>query len=369
MVVQRTHKGGTVKLARRRLAAFAAVALLCPLGLAEGIATASGIKWTLMKTPADDNVTLLAVSCPGADYCLAVGDGAAQYNGNRWTDIASPAPMAGLACISAKNCIAVGQSPTEAAAAWSWNGRTWASLKAYNPVSSDNGLNAVRCPSATSCTAVGWRGNGHTSYPLAERWNGKSWSGQPISGAPSGMLTAIACASVSKCEAVGNGFNHKQYTLALGYDGTGWRNQPMPSTSHTLAAISCFSTGCVAVGANGDSQDPNTLAETWNGSKWSTQGIGTGDPSGEAAAWTGVHCASASSCVAVGYATQFGAYDNTLADTWNGRTWTENVTPNPGPRNESVNQLFGLACAATICTAVGSQYAGGANSGSLAMRN
>ncbi len=361
-----------MKLTARRLSALALAVLVGSVGLTQGIASASGITWALMKTQADDNVTLEAVSCPAAKYCLAVGDGAAQYNGTRWSDIASPAQaagMAGLACISAKDCIAVGQTSTEAAAAWSWNGRTWANLNPYNPMSNDNGLNAIRCPSASRCTAVGWRGNGQTSYPLIEDWNGKSWSERSVSGAPSGMLTAIACVSVSKCEAVGNGFDNKQYTLALGYNGTRWSNQPMPSTSHTLAAISCYSNGCMAVGANGDSQNPDTLAETWNGRKWSTLGIGTGNPSGEAAGWTGVHCVSATRCVAVGYATQFGAYDNTLADTWNGRTWTENVTPNPGPKNESVNQLFGLACASSTCTAVGSQFAGGESSGSLAVRN
>jgi hypothetical protein len=65
-----------------------------------------------------------------------------------------------------------------------------------------------------------------------------------------------------------------------------------------------------------------------------------------------VSCTSASACTAVGwYETSPGAYD-TLAEVWNGTTWTIQNTPNP--TGATASYLFGASCAsASACTAVG----------------
>jgi hypothetical protein len=72
-----------------------------------------------------------------------------------------------------------------------------------------------------------------------------------------------------------------------------------------------------------------------------------------------VSCFSASSCTATGLGID-AATDNefTLAEHWNGSTWTVQATPSPVALAVG---LYGVACASALsCTAVGSYYTGGA---------
>ena len=87
-----------------------------------------------------------------------------------------------------------------------------------------------------------------------------------------------------------------------------------PSTG--LNGVSCASTTtCVAVGdlINSSSQEI-TLAQDWNGSSWTTLVTPT-FPAGTGAALSAVSCASATYCIAVGYA--YGASNTAaLAERW-----------------------------------------------------
>jgi hypothetical protein len=68
-----------------------------------------------------------------------------------------------------------------------------------------------------------------------------------------------------------------------------------------------------------------------------------------------VSCTSASSCTAVGQyqssnVTTFGAPE-TLAEVWDGTTWTIATTPDP---SSTQNQLNSVSCGASqVCAAVG----------------
>jgi hypothetical protein len=135
---------------------------------------------------------------------------------------------------------------------------------------------------------------------------------------------------------------------------TGWAVQPTPSIAgqSLLKSVSCVSaTNCTAVGYyNPPGSIAQTLAEHWDGSTWSV--VPTPNPTGETAESAyleGVSCASASSCMAVGYWYS----DNTplaLAEYWNGSTWAlQTVETTQFPR-----ELYGVSChGATSCTAVG----------------
>jgi len=67
---------------------------------------------------------------------------------------------------------------------------------------------AVSCPTAASCTAVGFsnnlvHGNRHL---LAEQWAGGAWTVQPAArpaGFTSGVLAGVSCVSPTRCMAVG----------------------------------------------------------------------------------------------------------------------------------------------------------------------
>src|SRR4051812_12487684 len=72
------------------------------------------------------------------------------------------------------------------------------------------GLSGIACSAATACTAVGyaWPAPAHPpnhTTPLAERWNGASWSIQPTpapAGAADSRLANVSC-STAFCMAVG----------------------------------------------------------------------------------------------------------------------------------------------------------------------
>jgi hypothetical protein len=108
----------------------------------------------------------------------------------------------------------------------------------------------------------------------------------------------------------------------------------------------------------------STLAESWNGSAWAIQP--TPDPSAtQGSTLSAVSCTSATSCTAVGQyqssnVTNFGALQ-TLAEVWDGTTWSLESAPNPSPAHDL---LSGVSCGASqVCTAVGqAQDAGGIGS-------
>jgi hypothetical protein len=107
--------------------------------------------------------------------------------------------------------------------------------------------------------------------------------------------------------------------------------------------VSCSSaTACTAVGhgTNG------TLAERWDGNTWTVQPT----PSQGDAIWNNLYsvsCTSATACTAVG---TDGAL--TLAERWDGTTWR--IQPTPNPSGATGITLSGVSCtSAKACTAVG----------------
>jgi hypothetical protein len=76
-----------------------------------------------------------------------------------------------------------------------------------------------------------------------------------------------------------------------------------------------------------------TLAEVWNGTSWSVQS--TPNPTGAtSSALSGVSCTSSTACTAVGDSVT--SLEGTLAEVWNGTTWTLQPTHNPAGAKASV---------------------------------
>jgi hypothetical protein len=94
-------------------------------------------------------------------------------------------------------------------------------------------------------------------------------------------------------------------------------------------------------GYTGTSGPGQTLAELWNGATWTIQA--TVNPGVRSDGLSGVSCVAASACTAVGFEDGQGP----LAEGWNGSTWTQQPTPRGLP-------LTSVSCtAASACTAVG----------------
>lgn len=340
-------------------------------------ASASTPPWMVQPTPpgvVSDPVT--GVSCVSASDCVAVGDtpdDVLGWNGTAWSQIPYPSTtlntlgLNSVACTSARYCIAVGKTEAGLAGAWAWNGSTWTEQSAYNPASTNNVLNAISCQSATRCEAVGAYGNGGTTYPLAEVWNGTIWKDQSTSGAPPGLLHGVACESTSKCEAVGQN-TYTLAPLALSLQASKWVTQATPEIAlggegpyFIETAVSCWSSGCTAVGGTdaypdgNDAASSQAFAEFWNGRKWALRGtVGQGDPPNSGAVWNAVQCQSATECTAVGAWADGSVNEapSTLVSTWNGQTWTQQSSPDPA---SNTNELNGIACTndGSMCETVG----------------
>jgi hypothetical protein len=93
-----------------------------------------------------------------------------------------------------------------------------------------------------------------------------------------------------------------------------------------------------------------TLAERWNGTTWTVQPT----PSLANSSLRSVSCSSDTACTAVGYYKDAGAVTRTLAERWNGTSWT--IQPSADSSNGQDSYLFGVSCtSATACMAVGRQ--------------
>jgi hypothetical protein len=355
----------------------------------------NGSAWSLDAVPNPVGTTFSAfgaVACASAQKCIAVGYSTGSsgqavtlsegWNGTSWSIQTTPNPsgalasaFAGVSCASAKVCSAVGldleNETVEVALAEGWNGKSWSIQATIDPKGAqDNGLLGVSCTAADACTAVGQGG----TYGLAERWNGSSWSIQATpypAGAETTELSGVSCTSASACIAVGFSYSPGiEVTLAEVWNGTSWSIQPTPNPSgapeSVLYGVSCTSaSSCTAVGYYTDSSGTDvTLAEEWNGTSWSIET--TPDPSGAQESYLiGVSCISASACTAVGEYSDSSNAEFAVAEGWNGTSWSVEATPDPSGAEGSL--FNGVACNPDgTCTAVGGYTDSSGASDSLA---
>jgi hypothetical protein len=384
---------------RARLTGLAAalVLVLAGPGVA-GAATAppaAGAAWTAQHVPmpaGGQNANAIAVSCPSASDCVLVGGyGTASaspplaegWTGHAWTVESVPVPAGGLntslvavSCVSATQCMAVGgyihgtglgtQSQlSEQRAGGTWTAQTTFPLPAGGTGGS---LFGVSCVTASSCTAVGtYSTAGGRVEPMAEHWNGHTWALEtvpvPDNTTRRTYLTAIACASVDNCVAVGSysleAHPDVDKLLTATWNGHAWAlaSAPLPAAAikgGDLDAISCPSAAdCTAVGLYwpANTLDSFTLAEHWNGSTWAVQSTPSpGTTHVLSDALTGVSCVSPSSCTAVGTSVEKGVIERPVGEYWNGSTWALQQTAKP---KQAVGPS-GVSCvSATTCTAVG----------------
>ena len=92
-------------------------------------------------------------------------------------------------------------------------------------------LRDVSCTSTGACIVVGFYSDSSSKVvPLAESWNGSSWSAQTVpvpSGAKRSQLEGVSCSSQSACVAVGYYLNSasEEVPLAESWNGSSWSAQ------------------------------------------------------------------------------------------------------------------------------------------------
>jgi len=275
---------------------------------------------------------------------------------------------------AATACTAVGRyyaeeggSLVERTLAERWNGSTW-SLQS-TPFNTGTGprsrLNAVSCPETSSCVAVGsgTEEAGEHPVPLMERWNGSTWGKDvlPHSASAEYRSGGVACTTASACmvvgetyEKVGGEFQNRPFALRLNAGSWKTVSMPLPTSAVNggLSGVHCASASmCVAVGWYETATSTRGLIERWNGSAWAVDGSA---PAPGAESWlNSVSCPSEFSCMAVGWsaAAKFGK-TSPVAEHWDGTTWTVGSPPEPegafgSEELVAVSCFSGLACSAT----------------------
>ncbi len=265
--------------------------------------------------------------------------------------------MTGVVCTSRSSCLSVGDFADSTGASRPsselWNGTSWQVVTIHGPRYS--GLNALSCPAPTNCIAVGFSRYG----TLAETWNGTTWT-KSVSPGPVGSietnLSSISCAGVNDCVAAGYYLNAAStwLTLTESWDGSTWSIVASPNPTGVagseLIGVSCPGpNSCVAVGDSFDSTGNTfTLAEIWDGSTWSLVTT-PNSASGSEDVLNAVSCVSSSQCTAVGQYAALNEAMPPLVELWNGTEWSlvAGVTGN--------GQLASIDCTGvSTCMAVGS---------------
>ena len=379
------------------------------------------------STPGGQSASLAVIRCPTSTTCVAVGTyltstaGIPQQamvvsvtngvpsavNAVTLPDDASANPAANLSylqCPSASFCVAAGNytdtsGGTEAMIVSITNGVPAPASEVSVTNFDDSAfhsvdINALDCPSATSCLAVGQYADSTANpaganvamvVPITEGAPAAAIEVTLPSNAATSFeaaaLVALACPAASSCVAIGgyaddNGASEGMVVpITSGVPSTATEvslpsGSPDDSSQEVYYnALTCSSTtSCVAVGFFKDSNaaDGALVVPITNGAPTTAvEVIPTGfpDSAGESATLTAIECPSAASCVAVGTYTD--ASSNTQATvvsivdgapiTADSVTLPSDATPGTFG-NQQGAQFNALACPdATSCIAVG-QY-------------
>jgi hypothetical protein len=289
-----------------------------------------------------------------------------QWNGLSWSSGTVPAPAGAVAarlfdisCIGASWCMAVGEGltdTTEVAFADEWNGTSWKLARIPGPDGLGSALGSVSCTAPNACTAVGaiLDNDTETESTLAEAFNGTRWTAQKTAdkaGKYDSYLYGVSCVAGGACMAVG-GYNattsSAEGALSDFYSGSRWHSEALPAppnaTDELPDPVSCSATdACIVVGSWATRRSGGAFAGQWNGEAWTAQEL----PS-TLFDLAGVGCFGSASCVAVGGAG---------SGIWDGTSWT--LEPLATPLLGLGASLDGIACGpGTACMAVGTAITG-----------
>jgi hypothetical protein len=288
------------------------------------------------------------------------------------------------AAVVGAGLLVAGTAPAAARALPPWTA-TLAPLPSGSPASWISDLGAVSCPAARSCVAVG-----HDSpdkldgqNAVIETLSGGTWTATaaplPADGYPDADLDAVACPAAGSCVAVGEyhvgssgeeGVVGDQQGLIETLSGGTWTAQeaPLPADAGSQTAVkldhlSCPAAGtCVAVSDYDDTGGEAQLVidslsdGTWTATEAPLPADAVTGPVGVPFFFS-VSCPAAGTCAAVGdYATSTTGGAG-LIDTLAAGTWTATEAPLPTGTAAGAHQLTvltGVDCPGTgSCVAVG----------------
>jgi len=347
------------------------------------------VSWNIQSTPnasGAEHSVLNDMSCEPSSttVCTAVGRQTASagtttpyalyWNGSSWTSQSTAVPAGSTAselqgdhCLSKSSCVAAGSYTTSSGTfslVEAWSGTSWSIQATPNPAgATETRLNGISCKEITACMAVGYKGNGSSSQPVAMLGNSGTWSLQTVplpTSAVGAELTGIECTSTTSCRAVGRYYpttsSTTYWAMVSIWNGSTWSSEAVPKPTEspkrsTLLDVSCASgSDCTAVGGYLNSSSIQvSYVERWNGTVWSWQESPNPTES-KNTPLQNVSCVGNSPCVAVGDWLDSAGVWRPMAQFWNGTKWViESVEV---PAGQTLGLFNGVACRSR-CLAVG----------------
>ena len=275
----------------------------------------------------------------------------ASATGTTWQNVFAPGSgLEAIACPSASECFALGVDGTSIE---SFDGSRFSDVAVTLPA--NEYLKGISCVSTTRCFAVGSGGGSAYDLPVVYGYDGTSWSEVTIAGLAAGVLAGISC-TTTICLAVG--YETLNYALELDVATDTWTAVPPlnpPTTSGGYdqlfsvwcapgTAVTCVAAGLVRPSAIAGEQN---LIEEWNGTGWSMMTIS--DPY-SVNTLAGISCLTTVDCYAVGYGSTLGSYNGSTLFSWDGTSWS---LVRAGTVQAA--SLYGISCQVQ-CEAVGNLY-------------
>jgi hypothetical protein len=234
--------------------------------------------------------------------------------------------ISGLAAASARTVWAAGwwTNPLDGLrhpATFLWNGRSWRLV----PSPEFGAIAAFR--------RAAWLVGKHKGRAFSARWNGRAWRVIATPGGRSSYLASVAIVSARDVWAVGQG---AVGPLALRWNGKAWTRAAGPDFGSTAGFYQSVAripgtSGVWIFGQNGDTGAE--LAGRWSGSAWETYTLPMG---GNGSAMTNTSLAAdsaASAWIGISARENNGKYEPWLIH-WDGSSWSQLSTPNPGGNGE-----------------------------------
>ena len=243
-----------------------------------------------------------------------------------------------------------------------WDGKKWKTVASPNPGSTKdcknfntgNFLNAVAAVASDDVWAVGFSFSCTSLLkPMALHWNGAKWKAVSTPGLntnDNAVLNGILAFTSDNVYAVGYqpAKNGAVETLIEHWDGSSWTVVPSPNANNTgnvLFSISATSPN--DIWAVGDQVAPGievrTLALHFDGTTWSV--VPTPNPVGgsnlDLNVLTSLVTVAPNDVTAVGF-TLANFTELTMAQHWDGTSWTVVSTPNQSATAGSFNTLRGV---------------------------
>lgn len=235
-----------------------------------------------------------------------------------------------------------------------WNGITWTNVEAPYPKHSfDDSLYSVSALSPNDAWAVGtYQYPGHNAQPLAEHWNGVSWTiDNPLIPVGSVDVDILSVSVVSSQDVwiAGDyeGSYFTEYTVVEHWNGHRWEiakalNPSVKYDQNYLYGVSALPNGTVWAVGTWDSAKAGyvSLVEEATGRTWKEVPSPNSDD-GYESILNSVDAQSEKSVWAIGDYAVTNVEDFPLSEHWDGQSWS--IVPISAPSNATNSQLTSVS--------------------------